>query len=175
LNLKKKTMKKTHYRKAFKSDHLASHDIEALVQEFGRAVLHVKEVKYFENRKVAGRTVDRCLVAFFHEPVKPMVVNSGNSDILAGFIGSQFVDDWVNLKLPVEFYVKDDVKLSGSITKGIRLKRRQPKMEPPKKPQLPSDRFEKAVEALTAGTITKESIINRFELTKEQKDTIDGL
>ena len=73
-----------HYRNAFKSDHLASADIEELQENNkGKAILTLDRVEYFENRKVAGRTKDKGLVAFFkNKDTKPLIINSCNSKVL---------------------------------------------------------------------------------------------
>ena len=86
-----------HYRNAFKSDHLASADIEELQENNkGKAILTLQKVQYFEGRSVAGRKMDRALVAFFAQDVKPMVINATNAKVLAKLIGSSNVNTWID-------------------------------------------------------------------------------
>jgi hypothetical protein len=120
-----------HYRNAFKSDHLASADIEELQENNnGIAILTLDKVEYFENRKVAGRKVDKCLIASFKEKnTKPMVVNAHNSNIIRDFIDSSNINEWINLNLKIELYVNYNVSMSGSKVSGIRIRQTLPVIE----------------------------------------------
>lgn len=127
-----------HYRNAFKSDHLASADVEELQENNnGLAILTLSKVEYFENRKVAGRTVKKGLVAFFKEKnTKPMIVNSGNSKILAKFIESSNVHDWSDINIRISLYVDPNVKMSGQVVGGIKVRPTMPATEAENKPGI---------------------------------------
>lgn len=127
-----------HYRNAFKSDHLASADVEELQENNnGLAILTLIKVEYFENRKVAGRTVKKGLVAFFKEKnTKPMIVNSGNSKILAKFIESSNVHDWSDINIRISLYVDPNVKMSGQVVGGIKVRPTMPALATATKPPI---------------------------------------
>jgi len=167
-----------HYRNAFKSDHLASADIEELQENNdGRAILTFNKIEYFENRKVAGRTVEKGLVGYFKEPnTKPMIINSKNSKILYSFIGSSNVHDWANINVKVEFYVDPNVKLKGAIVGGIRIKNKQPKEQTTKVlPKCSPAKFRAGLKQIQAGEITKEAILKQVSLTAEQQKELDAI
>lgn len=158
-----------HYRNAFKSDHLASADVEELQENNnGEAILTVDRVEYFEKRKVAGRTVDKGLVAFFKEKdTKPMIVNSYNSKILRKFIGTSNVNEWTNLNLRIELYVNPNVKMSGQVVGGIRIKDSKPSKK--ELPSISDDRFEKLLEAIGKGSYTVREAKETYSFTDKQE------
>lgn len=155
-----------HYRNAFKSDHLASADIEELQENNnGKAILTLKKVQYFEKRKVAGRTMEKGLVATFHEKdTKPMIVNSTNSKILANILGTSNVNSWVDLKQPLELYTAD-TKLGT----GIRFKAQAP---PTTKPTITGDRFTKLLAALESGKYSQDKAFKTYQFTNDQTKKI---
>lgn len=157
-----------HYRNAFKSDHLASADIEELQENNnGKAILTLVKVEYFEKRQVAGRTMDKGLVAFFKEEgIKPMIVNSQNSKILRSFIGTSNINEWVNLNLEIELYVNHNVKLAGAIVGGIRIKTKRPAEKA--KPTITGERFETLLEAVGNGSYKVSEAKQTYSFTKEQ-------
>lgn len=174
-----------HYRNAFKSDHLASADVEELQENNeGVAILTLIKVEYFEKRMVAGRTKDKGLVAFFKEKdTKPMIVNAHNSAILKRFIGSANVHDWVTLNLPIELYVNHKVKMGSEVVGGIRIKTKQPKPKAisPTKPKATGKKeispkgFTAALAAVEKGDYTVAQIIKAYILTDEQLNTLNAI
>lgn len=116
-------MKKQHYRNVFKSDHLSIYDLEDFEEQGTKLVFTVREVKQEIAAKVAGRKGD-FNIAYFEEDIKPLVLNAVNGKQIAKFTQSGFVNDWVNV--PIELYIKRDVKLKGEIVGGIRIKTVQP-------------------------------------------------
>lgn len=115
--------KKTHYRKVFKSDHLGVADLEEILEDGGKLVFTIKEVKQEYGAKVAGKKID-ANIAYFNENIKPLVLNATNSKQVGRFSKSSFVEDWVNV--PVELYAKQDVKMKGETVGGVRIKPSQP-------------------------------------------------
>ena len=166
-----------HYRNAFKSDHLSSADIEELQENNdGVAILTFSKIEYFENRKVAGRTVDKGLVGFFKEPnTKPMIINSHNSKILHKFIGSANEREWHNINIKVEMYVDPNVKLKGSTVGGIRIKHKQPVEKSTKLPLCSPAKFQKGLEQIRKGEITKDYLKSKVSLNADQEKELDGI
>ena len=117
---------KTHYRKVFKSDHLGVVDLEEYLEEGKNLIFTIARVEQRQNERVAGRKIN-CNVAFFNEPIKPMVLNATNSKIIRGFKNSPFVEDWCNTI--VELYIDSSVKMKGETVGGVRIKSRQPQLQ----------------------------------------------
>jgi hypothetical protein len=110
---------KTHYRKVFKSDHLGRADLEDYIESGHNLIFTIKNVKQEYGAKVAGRKID-ANIAYFAEPnVKPLVLNAGNSKIVSDLAGSQFVQDWNNIK--VQLYIDPTAKLKGEVVGGVRV------------------------------------------------------
>jgi len=153
-------MEKHHYRKVFKSDHLGVADLEDLIEEGKSLIFTVKEVKQEYSVKVAGKTID-ANIAYFKEPIKPLVLNATNAKIMKTFSnGSPFVEDWDNTL--IELYIDSTVKMKGDIVGGVRIRPKQPLI---KKPELtPSHpRWEEAKTAIKAGK--KEGVLKVYEVS----------
>ena len=118
-------IKKTHYRKVFKSDHLSSYDLEDF-QEEGRPLdFTIKYVQQEMNVKVAGKKIS-ANIAYFVEPIKPLVLNATNSKIISKMVGSNFVQDWNDL--PIELYIQKGISFGKETVQGIRIKEEKPKI-----------------------------------------------
>lgn len=124
-------MSKTHYKKVYKSDHLGIADLEDLIEQNKKLVFTIKEVKQELGVAVAGKKGDYN-IAYFHENIKPLVLNSTNAAIVKRFSGgSSFLEDWNNIL--VELYIDSSVKYKGEVVGGVRIRPTQPKLT---KPQL---------------------------------------
>lgn len=151
--------KKDHYRNVFKSDHLGSADLEDFIEQQKPLIFTIKHVKQEKQTKVAGKKMD-ANIAYFVEPIKPMVLNATNSKQIKLFTGSSFVQDWNNVI--VELYVDENVKsVSGGITQGVRIRPVQPRTNT--KPLFAEANFEMAKKA----SATREKIESRYELTED--------
>jgi hypothetical protein len=133
--------KKDHYRNVFKSDHLGSADLEDLIEQGKPLIFTIKNVVQEKQAKVAGKKID-ANIAYFVEPIKPMVLNATNSKQIKLFTGSPFVQDWVNVL--VELYVDENVQMKGVTTQGVRIRQIQPKIQTKTKPLFTEANFEKA-------------------------------
>jgi hypothetical protein len=151
---------KHHYRNVFKSDHLSSADLEDLIEKKQRLIFTIKEVKQELQTKVAGKKID-ANIAYFFEPIKPLVLNATNSKQLKLFSGSAFVEDWKGLT--IELYIDQNVKFSGSITQGVRISPVQPDAREKQKPLFTEANFEKAKKA----NATKSQIEAVYHLPNE--------
>ena len=151
--------KKHHYRNVFKSDHLGSADLEDFIEQGKSLIFTIKEVRQEQGAKVAGKKVD-ANIAYFVEPIKPMVLNATNSKVIKSFTGSSFVEDWKNVL--VELYIDENVQMKGERTQGVRIRQIQP--QPIKqKPIFTEANFEKAKEA----NATREQIESRYTLIED--------
>lgn len=151
--------KKTHYRNVFKSDHLGSADLEELTEHGEKLIFTIKEVRQERGAKVAGKKID-ANIAYFNEPIKPMVLNATNSKIIKSFTGSSFVEDWKNVI--IELYIDENVQMKGETTQGVRIRQIQPQAQK-EKPIFAESNFEKAKEAKA----TREQIEKVYSITEE--------
>lgn len=109
---------KTHYRKAFKSPYLSSADLTE------PTVLIISYVKLEPDK--TKRSTELFNTAYFTdkeirkgEPLKPMILNVGNSEIIRDRVGSKYIDDWSNV--PVTVYIKEGVKFGRNTVDGLRV------------------------------------------------------
>jgi len=159
---------KTHYRKVFKSDHLGIADLEDFIEEGKRLVFTIKEVKQEFDTLVAGKKIN-ANIAYFKEPIKPLVLNATNSKIMKSFNNnSPFVEDWKNTV--VELYIDPNVKMKGDVVGGVRIKPTKPALQKPElTPEMPE--WTKAVEWLKGeGTIP--GILKRYVLSKANEQLL---
>lgn len=84
-----------------------------------------------ENVAADGAPEELKWCLHFAELEKPMVLNSTNGQIIAGFIGSDNTDDWTNRK--VVLYHDPNVSFGGKLIGGIRA--RAPKNPQPAAPK----------------------------------------
>lgn len=139
------------YRNVYKSDHLGAVDLEEFIEAGRPLIFMIKEVKQFLKKdvaihkvKVAGKAGD-FNIAFFHEDIKPWVLNSGNAKIVRSFAGqgsTNSVSTWKDI--PVELYIDHDVKFGNDTVSGIRVKPLKPVIKSKEKPVFTEANFEKA-------------------------------
>ena len=152
---------KTHFRKVFKSDHLGIADLEDILEANKPLIFTIREVKQEYNVNVAG-TRGNFNIAYFVEPIKPLVLNATNSKVVKSFANnSPFVEDWKNI--PVELYIDENVKMKGMVVGGVRI--RQTKPQPKVKPIFTEANFEKAKKAKA----TIEQIKSAYSITSEME------
>jgi len=157
---------KTHYRKVFKSDHLGVADLEDLLEEGKRLVFTIKEVKQQTGVSVAGRK-GNYNIAYFHEKIKPLVLNATNSKTLKSFCNnSPWVEDWK--EVPVELFIDENVKMKGEIVGGVRIRSRQPVMDKPElTPKHP--KWFAALKSIEDGKTTLEGIKKHYKISSENE------
>lgn len=113
----------THYRKAFNSPYLSAADIT------GPTKLTIKCVRLEPDK--SKKTKDSFNTAYFvekeirqGEPLKPMILNVGNSKVVKSFTKSAFLEDWNNI--PVTIYVDPGVRFGRDTVEGLRISSEQP-------------------------------------------------
>lgn len=167
-------MSKTHYRKAYKSDHLGVADLEEYIEE-GRVLNFViAHVKYEEGVTVAGRKGTFNIAYFQDKKVKPLVLNATNAAMLKKFTKSPFIDDWTNL--PITLYIKDGIRNPSTGEKGgaVRISPVQPQI---KKPKLHREhpKWAEVVHKLKKGTANLDTIKKYFDLNRADEDYLKTL
>ncbi|MCK5611018.1 hypothetical protein KAR91_54600 [Candidatus Pacearchaeota archaeon] len=111
-------MSKTHYRKVFKSDHLGIADLEDMIEANSNLVFTIKCVKQEIGVRVAGKKGNHN-IAYFHENIKPLVLNATNSKVVSALANSKFIEDWANVA--IQLYIDPTVKMKGEIVGGVRI------------------------------------------------------
>lgn len=159
---------KTHYRKVFKSDHLGIADLEDLIESGSNLVFTIRCVKQEYGTTVAGKKGDHN-IAYFHDKIKPLVLNATNSKIVKMFAkGSPFVEDWNDI--PVQLYIDPNVKMKGEIVGGVRIIPTAPRIT---KPELTpeSNNWQGAVTAYKRdGNLKK--VLERVTISTENQKLI---
>jgi len=155
---------KTHWKKVFNSDYLGSCDLED--GKDLKAVIKSVTVKSVKGPD--GKEQERNVATFTDANLKPMILNATNCKLIKKFAKSVFINDWNNI--PIQIYIKDDIKAFGEVTEGLRIRPTQPVMSKPVlKPGIAA--WNKAVEFLK-GTGTIDAIRTRYELSKEDEETL---
>lgn len=149
------------WRDFFDSDYLASWDIDK------DTVVTFSGFKYEEVTGEKGRK-DKCLVAYFKEFEKGMILNVTNSKTISTLHESIYPIDWIGKQITL--YVDHNVQMKGETTSGLRVR---PVL--PIKPRIGVDRFEKMVQAISAGKYEKAMAYESFELTDEQRKQLAAL
>lgn len=166
-------MKKTHYRSVYKSNHLGVADLEEMLGDGKKLIFTIKEVKR-EDTVVAGKK-GTFNIAYFHENIKPLVLNSTNVKIVKSFAESIHLEDWLDIL--IELYIDPTVKMSGVVTGGVRVRPTQPKLT---KPQLTAShpRYAGVLKSCKEKTTTIDILKSVFDLPadieKKLKDLLNA-
>lgn len=156
---------KHHYRNVYKSDHLGIADLEEMIEQGKPLIFTIREVKQEFGKSVAGKKGD-FNIAYFNEPIKPWVLNSGNAKIIKSFANNDpFVETWKNIA--IELYIDEGVKMKGEIVGGVRVRPIQPRLQQPPKPVFDASRFEAAKKAGATIERIKESYNITPDIEKE--------
>lgn len=154
---------KHHYRNVYKSDHLGVADLEEMLEQGKSLIVTIKEVKQEFGKSVAGKKGD-FNIAYFHEQIKPWVLNAGNAKIIKSFAKNDpFVENWKDIT--IELYIDDSVKMKGETVGGVRVRPVQPTQKNIQKPAFTEVNFDKA----KAASATIEQIKERYTITPEME------
>lgn len=114
---------KTHWKKLTNPNYLGAYSIED-----GRdLILTIKNVR---EEKVIGTDgkKDDCVVCYFYENVKPMILNSTNMKMIAKLYKTNFIEDWVGKKIQVGI---EQVRAFGDIVDALRIRKIIPQEQAP--------------------------------------------
>jgi hypothetical protein len=118
-----------HWKKVFKSNYLASCDVEG--KDLVLVISHVTQ----EVCKLATGDEECNLAHFTDKRYKSMILNVGNSKIVKGFAGGGMdTDTWKNI--PVAIFVDQKVRFGRETVEGLRIRPVQPKTAETPKPKL---------------------------------------
>jgi len=154
-------MEKIHWKRVFNSDYLGSCDLED--NKDLKAV--IKSVSVRKVKGSDGKEQERNVATFTDPAIKPMILNATNCKIVKKFARTPYINDWVNI--PIQIYIKDDIRAFGDVTEGLRIREVQPKMD---KPKLTPDSqaWPKAIEYLSKGGKI-EQVRDKYDLSPEHE------
>lgn len=158
------TTAKIHWKKVFNSDYLGSCDLDD--GKDLKAIIKAVSIRKVKNTD--GKEQERNVAVFTDPAIKPMILNATNCKIIKKFAKSPYINDWVNI--PIQIYVKDDIKAFGDVTEGLRIRESQPQMN---KPQLVpgSPAWTNAITYLK-GEGTIEKIRSKYDLSKANEELL---
>jgi len=162
-----KEQKKTHWKKAYKSDYLGASDIDAELQ------VTIREVVFKECKLATGRQM--CNVAIFTDNrIKPMILNVTNSKIIKKFAkNSPYIEDWKGIN--VSIYVDRNVRFGKDTVEGLRIRSTQPDMRVKLK-EVPADKIDNLISFIKSGKKTLEEMKKIYLITPEIQSKIkEGL
>lgn len=158
---------KTHYRKAFKSPYLSSADIVEAT------VLTIKHVKLEADK--SKKTKDHFNTAYFvekeirkGEPLKPMILNAGNSKTMSKLADSKFIDDWADMRITV--YVDHNVRFGKETMDGLRINPNKPNVKSVLTPDLTKN-WEGAKTAYLRDGHLK-AVLKRVDMSDEHQEQL---
>ncbi len=155
---------KTHWHKVFLSDYLGACDLD----EGKDLKLIIKTVSVKEVKGSDAKKQNRNVAEFTDSKIKPMILNATNCRIVKKFTGSSYIDDWKNV--PIQVYIKTDIKAFGDITEGLRIREIQPRAEKPK--LIPSIPAWKQALIFLSGTGTMDQIKAKYDISTEDEELL---
>lgn len=152
-------MGKTHWKKEFNYNYLGSYSLP----DGKDIILTIKEMK---KETVAGfdGKKDDCLIAYFVESVKPMIVNKTNCKTITKVLGTPFIEEWQGKKIQIG---TTNIKAFGELTDTLRVRNFTPKESRLEKVVTGSEAWKQIVNAINSG-YSIEQIQTKYLLTKQQ-------
>lgn len=119
---------KTHWKKTFNKDYLGSHDLDNGRGSYDKITATIREVKLVMVKDPTG-DAHQCDVAYFTDKaIKPMILNVGACNTIAGFAKSPYIEDWTGVKIMIQV---ENVKAFGVSVDALRINPNQPRTEMP--------------------------------------------
>lgn len=152
---------KTHWKTQFNYKWLGAYSLP----DGKDIILTIREMK---REEVVGEngSKDQCLIAYFHENSKPMVVNKTNCKTLEKLFKTPMIEEWTGK--PVQIGV-DRVKNRGEMVDALRVRPFTPAPPGDNRPTIETGSavWKNAIDYLKGGNKLK-NIIEKYKLTKEQ-------
>lgn len=112
--MENKTQTKTHWKKLTNPDYLGAYDFQPNEER----VATIKEVKMQTVTGADGKK-EECIVAYFKEPFKPMILNATNCKTITKLFKTPYIQDWADKKIVI---VVRQVKAFGEMVDALRIK-----------------------------------------------------
>lgn len=104
----------THWKKLTNPNYLGAYSIENN-QEL---ILTIKNVREERVTGTDGKK-DDCVVCYFYENVKPMILNATNMKMIAKLYKTPFIEEWTGKKIKIGI---EKVKAFGDIVDALRVR-----------------------------------------------------
>ena len=114
-------MAQTHWKKLTNPDYLGAYSIE----DGKDLILTVKKVVQEAVTGADGKKED-CIVCYWKEDQKPMILNVTNCKMIAKLAGSPYIENWAGLRLQIG---TERVKAFGDVVDALRVRKTKPKAQ----------------------------------------------
>lgn len=156
----------TNWKKIYTSDYLGSWDLES-ESDTVVTIDSFKIDKVQANESLQSKS--DVITIKLKEFDKPMIVNRTNAKAITKVTGSYDMKHWIGRTIALHTKL---VKAFGDEVMALRVRTYAPKTKV--KPVLTDDRFNKAVEGIKAGTVTKDQL-EKYQLTESQINIINTI
>lgn len=152
---------KTHWKTQFNYQWLGAYSLP----DGKDIILTIKEMKREDVIGNNGKK-DKCLIAYFHESVKPMVINKTNCKTLEKLFKTPIIEDWSDKRIQVG---STRVDAFGDKTDALRIRPFAPTSLGDNRPTVETGSavWKSAIDYLKSGN-KLEDILKKYKLTKEQ-------
>lgn len=106
---------KTHWKKFFDYNYFGTYSLDDYE---GEPILTIHSIKTEDVKDQNGKT-ESCMVCYWVEDEKPMILNKTNCKIIEKLYGSPHIEDWVGSR--IQLY-SAKVKAFGTTTTGVRVR-----------------------------------------------------
>lgn len=113
-------MAKTHWKKLSNPNFLGAYSLE----DGKDLVLTIKTVRQEEVMGADGKKED-CIVCYFSDADKPMILNSTNAKMIQKLLGTPFIEEWSGHKIQIG---SEKVKAFGDVVEALRVRKFLPKV-----------------------------------------------
>lgn len=113
---------KTHWKKYFNYEYLGTDSLP----NGEDLILTIKELKT-EDVIGSGGKKDTCLICYFHEDIKPMIMNRTNCKTIAKIYETPYTEEWGGYK--IQLFAKNGIQAFGTITDGLRIREIKPQLD----------------------------------------------
>lgn len=114
---------KTNWKRLVNPDYLGAYSLDSGDGKYADIIATVKQVKV-ENVVGADGKREDCVVAYFAENIKPMILNVTNMKTLEKLFKSKYIEDWSNRKIQIGV---ESVKAFGDVVDALRIRKFVPR------------------------------------------------
>lgn len=156
--------KKTHWKKLVNPDYIGAYsltpgeDLTVTIRSVGRQMV-----------AQAGGKKEECTVAQLVGQ-KPFILNATNSKSIAKLYGP-YIEDWAGKSITL---YASTTKFGSEMVECLRVRSTAPNVELPKQ-RLNDNSLKNAMKAIIEGRLTKDALLDGYELTEDQKKQVNEL
>lgn len=119
-------MAQTHWKKLTNPDYIGAYSIE----DGKDLILTIKKVVQESVTGADGKKED-CIVCYWQENQKPMILNVTNCKMIAKLANSPYIEQWAGIKVQIGV---EKVKAFGDVVDALRIRKTKPKVDAGEKP-----------------------------------------